>query len=72
MNLLSAKQAGEKWGISARRVAILCSGGRIEGAQMVGNSWVVPADAVKPVDARIKSGNYIKSENILGEVKQHG
>lgn len=43
MNLLSAKQAGAKWGISARRVAILCSEGRIEGAQMVGNSWAVPA-----------------------------
>lgn len=54
MNLLSAKQAGEKRGISARRFAILCSEGRIEGAQVVGNSWAVPTDAEKPVDARIK------------------
>lgn len=72
MNLLSAKQAGEKWGISARRVARLCSEGRIDGAQMVGNSWAVPADAEKPVDARIKSGKYIKLKNNLDEVKLHG
>lgn len=72
MNLLSAKQAGAKWGISARRVAILCSEGRIEGAQIVGNSWAVPADAEKPVDARVKSGRYIKSENKSDEGKHHG
>ena len=59
MEILSAKQAGELWGISARRVAILCSEGRIHGAQLVGRSWVVPADAEKPADARIKSGKFI-------------
>lgn len=45
MNLLSAKQAGVLWGISARRVAILCKEGRIPGAQLVGKSWIVPANA---------------------------
>lgn len=72
MNLLSAKQAGEKWGISARRVAILCSEGRIDGAQMVGNSWAVPADAEKPSDARIKSGKYVKVKDEKNEVTNNG
>ena len=62
MELLSAKEAGEKWGISSRRVAILCREGRIPGAQMVGNSWAVPADADKPGDARVKSGKYQKQK----------
>lgn len=62
MRFLSAKEAGAKWGISSRRVAILCREGRISGAQMVGNSWAVPEDAHKPEDARIKSGKYRKCE----------
>ncbi len=62
MNLLSARQVGELWGISVRRVAILCKEGRIPGAQIVGKSWVVPEYAEKPFDARIKSGKYIKCE----------
>ncbi|MBQ3431074.1 hypothetical protein IJG20_03185, partial [Candidatus Saccharibacteria bacterium] len=41
--------------ISQRRVATLCSEGRIIGAMFVGNSWVIPCDAVKPMDARTKA-----------------
>lgn len=60
MNLMSAKQAAELWDISARRVAVLCKEGRIPGAQLIGKSWVVSENAEKPVDARVKSGKYIK------------
>ena len=52
MGLMSAKTAGQKWGISQRRVAVLCSEGRIPGAAVIGNSWVIPEDAKKPEDAR--------------------
>lgn len=52
MNLVSAKEAAKKWRISQRRVAMLCSENRISGATMVGNMWVIPADAKKPEDAR--------------------
>ncbi len=52
MNLLSAKEIAEIWGVSQRRVAILCAEGRIEGAEMVGNMWVIPKDAKKPNDGR--------------------
>lgn len=69
MEILSAKQAGELWGISARRVAILCSEDRIPGAQLVGRSWVVPADAEKPADARIKSGKFINARKKTEETK---
>lgn len=63
MRLLSTKQAGEKWGISARRVAILCKEGRIPGAQLVGKNWGVPEDAEKPADARVTCGKYRKPPN---------
>ena len=49
---ISAKEAAEKWNISQRRVAILCSEERIEGAMMVGNMWIIPSNAEKPIDKR--------------------
>jgi len=60
MKYLSVKQISEKWGISVRRVNILCSEKRIQGATKIGIYWAIPADAEKHRDARIKSGKYIK------------
>ena len=65
MKFLSTFEAAEKWGISHRRVSILCNQGRITGAQRAGSRWIIPEDAVKPADARIKSGKYIK-ERVAG------
>lgn len=52
LSFISAKEAAEKWEISQRRVAILCSEKRIDGAMMVGNMWIIPSSAEKPVDRR--------------------
>ena len=52
LSYISAKEAAEKWNISQRRVAILCSEDRISGAMMVGNMWIIPANAEKPIDKR--------------------
>ncbi len=52
---LSVKEIAEKWGISERRVRILCSEGKIEGAVHEGRKWKIPFDAVKPEDGRYKS-----------------
>lgn len=52
MQYISAKEAGEKWAISQRRVATLCSENRIIGCTQVGNMWLIPSNATKPVDAR--------------------
>lgn len=61
MTFLSAKETGIRWGISPRRVAVMCKAGRVEGAQFVAGAWIIPEGAVKPADARIKSGEYIKT-----------
>ena len=58
---MTLKETSEKWGISSRRINTLCVEGRIPGAQKLGNMWIIPADAEKPKDERIKSGKYIKS-----------
>lgn len=52
MEFISAKEASEKWGISKRRVQLLCNLGRIEGVNRVGNMWLIPKFAKKPEDAR--------------------
>ena len=52
MEFMSAREAADKWGISQRRVAVLCSEQRIAEATMVGNMWIIPALAEKPIDAR--------------------
>lgn len=52
MDYMSARQAADKWGISQRRVAVLCSEKRISQATMLGNMWIIPVSAEKPVDAR--------------------
>lgn len=60
MEFMSAREAADKWGISQRRVAVLCSQKRISEATMVGNMWIIPANAKKPIDAR--SIRYNKNE----------
>ena len=52
MGFMAAHDAAEKWGITQRRVAILCGDGRIPGAERVGNMWVIPDNAEKPIDGR--------------------
>lgn len=54
MEYMSAPQAAEKWGISERRVQILCSQNRIPGVSKLEYMWLIPKDAKKPSDGRRK------------------
>jgi len=49
---MSTRQAALQWGISERRVRILCSEGRIDGVIRSGWAWNIPLDAAKPSDGR--------------------
>ena len=60
---MTVKQASEKWGISDRRVRVLCAEGKIPGAYQEGRGWKIPVDAKKPVDGRYKS-----KESILAQI----
>lgn len=51
---MTTKEASLKWRISDRRIRILCTEGKIEGAVKIGRNWSVPSDAMKPIDNRIK------------------
>ena len=54
MEYISITKIAKKWGISTRRIHVLCNEGRIHGAYRKNVYWVVPKDE------RVKSGKYIK------------
>lgn len=57
---MTVKEAAEKWGLSERRVRVLCAEGKIYAAQHEGRSWWIPDEAKKPED-----GRYRKAESLL-------
>ena len=63
MEYKSIREMADEWGISKRRIQVLCVQNRIEGAVRIGYSWAIPANAKKPEDARIKNGKYIKRKD---------
>jgi len=68
MNYMTIIEASQKWNISPRRIQTLCSTGRIPGVERLGYCWAIPKDAQKPVDARVKSGKYIrKNQDVSNE-----
>ena len=61
MDMMTVKEAAKLWNISERRITVLCKEGRIDGAMKRGGSWLIPADAKKPGDNRVKTGAYKKT-----------
>lgn len=51
---MTTSEISEKWGITERRINVLCKEGRITGAHKENGRWLIPSDAKKPMDKRIK------------------
>jgi len=62
MEYISVKQASEQWGLSDRRVRVLCAQGKIEGLIKNGRSYLIPANSVKPADGRALRGIVVPQE----------
>lgn len=61
---MDVNKAAELWGLSTRRVRVLCAEGKIQGAYKEGRDWKIPENSLKPQDGRVSSGKYInKSAN---------
>ena len=52
MEYIKVKDAADKWGISPRRVRVLCAEGKIEGVVRSGKLYLIPENAAKPMDKR--------------------
>lgn len=74
MELMTVQQAAARWGISDRRVRVLCAESKIPGAEKIGKSYKIPRSAIKPSDGRMKAKadsrkRYLKWDNeIIGEI----
>ena len=57
MKYLDVHEASVKWGMTERRITMLCRNGVIEGAQKDGKVWLIPANTPKPYDGRTKEAH---------------
>ncbi|MBU3114581.1 DNA-binding protein [Clostridium lacusfryxellense] len=56
---ITVQEAAEKWGITTRRVQVLCVEKRILGATKYASIWIIPEKSEKPKDKRLdKKKNY--------------
>ena len=62
MEYMTLKEAGEKWGVSARQINYYCIAGRIPGAVKMAGVWLIPKTAEKPIDGRTKQGKELSHE----------
>ena len=53
MDYIKVSKAAENWGISPRRVRILCAEGKIPGVIRKGKLYMIPENALKPADGRL-------------------
>lgn len=58
----SSEQFAIEWNRSKRAINDLCNKGKIPGAIKEGRKWLIPDDAVRPVDKRVSSGKYVKKK----------
>lgn len=56
MDYLKIEDVARKWGLSSRRIQVLCSQGKIEGVIRFGRDWMIPKNANRPIDGRTKAG----------------
>ena len=59
---MTVKEASGKWGVSDRRIRVLCSEGKIPSAFREGRGWKIPIDAAKPADGRFKAKESLLSQ----------
>ena len=61
MEYKPVKEVADLWGLTVRRVQMMCMDGTIKGAIKEGKLWMVPEDTEKPLDKRVVTGAYKKT-----------
>ena len=73
MEYIKVAQAAEKWGISPRRVRVLCVQGKIDGVIRKGKLYMIPENAIKPADGRKGQSSFLldieKKKDRLSEMR---
>ena len=73
MEYMKVSAIAQKWGISSRRVRILCAEGKIPGVIRKGNLYLIPENAQKPQDGRKSSSGILsdieRKRHLLDEMR---
>ena len=67
LDWITPLQASEKWEITERQVQSLCAQGKVPGAIRLSKLWLIPKDALKPADGRVKNGRKPANKTENGE-----
>jgi hypothetical protein len=59
-DLMTTTEAAELWGITMRRVQVLCDLGKVEGAVRMGRTWIIPKGTPRPIDGRTKKAKIMR------------
>ncbi len=70
MEYIKVSEAAARWGISSRRVRILCAEGRIDGVIRKGNLYMIPAEAPRPSDGRSRRATVASPSSQLNHIDQ--
>ena len=63
-DMITVQSAAQKWNITPRRVQILCTDGRIEGAVKKSGIWLIPSTTQKPMRQNKLSKNQTRKNNL--------
>lgn len=59
-DFINVSEAAIKWNVSERTVRNYCAHGRVDGAVLLGKTWMIPTEAKKPMRSNAKeSKNYL-------------
>jgi Fic family protein len=68
LEYIKVSEAAQKWGLSPRRVRVLCAENRIGGVIQKGKLYMIPANAEKPDDARATKSTKAVLKRTLAEI----
>lgn len=70
MEYMKVSEAARKWGLSPRRVRVLCAENRIGGVIQKGKLYLIPVNAEKPDDARATKSTKAVLKRTLLEIDE--
>ena len=69
MKYLSIRQTSEKWGISIRRIQVLCAENRIPGATKIGSYWAIRLMQKNPMMSVSRVENTLRKNKMQSVIK---
>ena len=61
---ITVSEIAKRWKVNPRAIQVMCLKGKIQGAEKIGNMWMIPTETERPVDKRVKAGKFIKKGGI--------